>query len=70
MKENIQTLFKHVETNDISSIQMLPDGALVEAGYTTSLGFYLCLKDELILFRTVQKYVEFAKNNLTYIGDI
>lgn len=70
MKENIQTLFKHVETNDINSIQMLPDGALVEVGYTTSLGFYVYLENELVLFRTVQKYLEFAKKNLTYIGDI
>lgn len=70
MNENIQTLFKHVETNDISSIQMLPDGALVETGYTMSLGAYIYLKDELILFRDLQKYLEFAKNNLTHIGNI
>lgn len=70
MKDNIQTLFKHVETNEVNSIQMLSDGALVETGYTTSLGAYIYLKDELILFRDLQKYLEFAKNNLTYIGDI
>lgn len=70
MKDNIKTLFKHVEANDINSIQMLLDGSLVEAGYTTSLGFYVYLKDELILFRSVQKYLDFAKNNLTFIGDI
>lgn len=70
MNDNVKTLFKHVETNDVNSVQMLSNGALVEAGYTASLGFYIYLKDELILFRSAQKYLDFAKENLTYIGDI
>lgn len=70
MIDNIKTLFKHVETNKLISLQMLDSGELLEAGYSNSLGFYILLENELILFNKVEKFLEFSEKKLTYIGDI
>lgn len=70
MDINLKVIFKHVENSDVKTLQMLPSGGLVESGFTSHLGFYILMDTDLILFKTVERFLEFAGNNLIYIGEI
>lgn len=64
------TLFTYVKNSEITSLQMLNSGSLVEVGYSEFIGFFILLDDSVIVFETIPAYIDFAEKNLTFIGAI